>query len=93
VQKYKKKIYLGEFGQLSKSYDDNLQLMVNNNFANNAKRCGFSGALAWRLSDIRPGVNPEARYSYEAFGKPRPAYQFVKTFNENEIRLSENLLK
>jgi len=93
VQKYKKKIYLGEFGQFSKSYDDNLQLMVNKNFVNNAKRCGFSGALAWRLSDIRPGVNPEARHSYEAFGKPRPAYQFIKIFNENETRLSENFLK
>jgi hypothetical protein len=84
VNKHNKKIYLGEFGQFSKSYDDKLQLSTTENFIANAKRCGFSGALAWRLSDIRSGNNNEARYSYESFGKTRAAYQFVKNSNEQD---------
>lgn len=89
IKKHNKKIYLGEFGQFSKAFDDKLQLSVNKNFIKNAKKCGFSGALGWRLSDVRPGHNTEARHSYEAFGKTRPAYEFVKGFNENEARMAE----
>lgn len=81
VKKYQKKIYLGEFGQFSGAYDDKLQKSNAESFIANAKRCGFSGALAWRLSDVRPGYNPEARYSYEGNGGLRPAYEVIKSAN------------
>ncbi len=80
-KKYKKKIYLGEFGQQSKQFSDSLQLLSTREFIKNAKACGLSGALAWRLSDIRPEANPEARFSYEAYGVTRPAYQWIKEWN------------
>ena len=85
-QRYNKKIILGEFGQLQlyKAYDDPLQTKITRNFLNNARHCGFSAALAWRLKDNRLGHNEEARYSYISYGKPRPAYfefiEFVKKF-------------
>jgi hypothetical protein len=66
-------VYLGEFGQLSKAYDDPLQVKVTAAFVRAARAVGLAGAFAWRLSDIRPGNNPEARFSFEAFGKWRPA--------------------
>lgn len=73
-QNKKKPIQLGEFGQKSKAYNDELQVKNLKSFVQNAKQCGISKALAWRLSDIRSGVNEEARFSFEAFGKPREAY-------------------
>lgn len=83
IKKYGKKIYLGEFGQDSKRFDDELQKQNAISFIKNAKNCGFSGALAWRLSDVRPGHNTEARHSYEAFEKDkmRPAYEVIKNNN------------
>jgi len=66
-------IFLGEFGQRSKAFDDALQVTVTERFIANARACGLAGALAWRLSDIRPGYNAEARLSYEAYGRWRPA--------------------
>jgi hypothetical protein len=80
---YKKKIYLGEFGQLSKAYSDDLQVKTVTNFIRNAKACGFAGALAWRLADNRAGNNPEARLSFEAFGKMRPAYDVIRNWNHS----------
>ena len=91
AKKYNKKIYLGEFGQFSKSYDDNLQLNSTKNFIKNAKNCGFSGALAWRLKDVRDGHNPEARFSFYSWGKTRPAYDYIMKFNETEQRNFETL--
>jgi hypothetical protein len=73
-------LQLGEFGQLSHSFDDELQSQVTHNFLTNARKCGFRGALAWRLEDYRQGHNPEARYSYMAYGKPRPALEFFSQF-------------
>lgn len=66
-------VYLGEFGQSSKAFDDALQSRVTERFMRATADAGLSGCLAWRLSDVRPGHNPEARHSYEAFGKWRPA--------------------
>jgi hypothetical protein len=89
LQKYsklqKKKLILGEFGQnyFTHRYSDGLQIKNTQNFIHNANRCGFSEALAWRLSDIRDGANPEARYSFEAFGKVRPAYYLIQDNNHN----------
>ncbi len=81
ARSYGKKVYLGEFGQKSKYYDDNLQLSSTQRFIAAAKACGFAGALAWRLSDHRPGNNEEARFSFEAYGKTRPAYDYIKRWN------------
>ena len=82
--KNKKPIILGEFGQgfFTHRYDNQLQEKVTRNFIKNAQRCGFNEAFAWRLSDIRPGFNREARYSYEAHGKPRPAFYIIKNHNK-----------
>lgn len=87
LQKYaklnKKKLILGEFGQnyFNHRYSNELQTKNTENFIKNANRCGFSEALAWRLSDIRKGVNKEARYSFEAFGQMRPAYYIIQENN------------
>jgi hypothetical protein len=79
----KKQLILGEFGQnyFTHRYSDSLQIKNTQNFINNANRCGFSEALAWRLSDVRDGVNQEARYSFEAFEKMRPAYFLIQKNN------------
>ena len=70
-------IYLGEFGQSSEAFNNDLQLKVTHAFITRARKVGLAGAFAWRLSDIRPGTNPQARLSYEAFGTWRPAaYEF-----------------
>ena len=74
-------IYLGEFGQKSKAFDDALQSRVLRNFINASKECGLAGAFAWRLSDIRRGHNPEARFSFEAFGRWRPAMEVFRTLS------------
>lgn len=78
-----KPMILGEFGQsfFNHAYDDELQLTNTKNFIRNAKKCGFKQALAWRLSDIRPGQNKEARYSFEAFGTTRPAFDVIRENN------------
>jgi hypothetical protein len=83
--KNKKKLILGEFGQsyFTNRYDDNLQYHNTSNYLKSAMECGFSEALSWRLSDIRPGVNKEARYSFEAYGKMRPAYWLIQKHNLN----------
>lgn len=73
-------LQLGEFGQKSHAYDDELQSLITRNFLKNAQNCGFKSALAWRLDDTRTGHNPEARLSYMAFGKPRPALKVFKNF-------------
>lgn len=82
----KKELVLGEFGQsyLNHRYDDDLQLKNTINYLRNAKYCGFKEALAWRLSDVRPGVNKEARYSFEAYGKLRPAYRVIQEHNSSQ---------
>jgi endo-1,4-beta-mannosidase len=71
---------LGEFGQKSKSYDDELQASTTANFLKSAKNCGFGSALAWRLDDSRDGHNPEARHSYLGFGTPRKGYYVFRDF-------------
>jgi endo-1,4-beta-mannosidase len=79
-----KPIYLGEFGQKSAAYDDALQSRVLKQFVENARACGLAGVLAWRLSDNRPGNNAEARFSFEAFGKWRPAALVFKSLSSGE---------
>ena len=82
-QSNKKDLILGEFGQsfFNHRYDNNLQYENTVNYLRSAKSCGFKEALSWRLSDIRPGYNKEARYSFEAYGKPRPAYYVIQEAN------------
>lgn len=75
-----RKIYLGEFGQSSKAFDDFVQMKITQGYLSEAKRCGLAGAFAWRLSDVRPGFNPEARFSYEAYGRLRPAFKTFQNF-------------
>ena len=67
-----KKIYLGEFGQSNfwKTYSDSTQLNATRNFLYNSHRCGFDGALAWRLVENEP----ESFLAYEKNGVLRPAY-------------------
>jgi hypothetical protein len=77
ARRHGRQIYLGEFGQKSAAYSDETQARSTRGFLASARDCGFAGALAWRLSDIRPGHNPEARHSYEAFGRTRPAYEIM----------------
>lgn len=79
-----KPLILGEFGQgvLNRRYDDKFQARLTERFVRNAYRCGFDAAWAWRLKDERPGENPEARYSYWAFGKPRPAFETIKKLSD-----------
>lgn len=84
IVREKKPVFLGEFGQFSKRFDDRLQAEVTRAFLENARSCGLSGALAWRLSDVRPGFNPEARYSYEAHGRTRPAFEVMKEFSRSK---------
>ncbi|MBI4861082.1 MAG: hypothetical protein HY815_12625 [Candidatus Riflebacteria bacterium] len=78
-----KPVYLGEFGQSSSAFDDALQVKTTEAFIENARSLGLAGAFAWRLSDIRPGFNGEARFSFEAFGKWRPA---METFKRQSAR-------
>lgn len=73
IRRTARPVYLGEFGQSQSEFDDALQARLTEAFLRNAHAAGCAGALAWRLSDIRPGFNPEARHSYEAFGRWRPA--------------------
>lgn len=71
---------LGEFGQISKSFNDDLQAILTQRFLESAENCGFRSALAWRLEDSRNGYNAEARHSYLAFGSPRKAYYVLRDF-------------
>jgi hypothetical protein len=75
------KLFLGEFGQSNFAFDDELQKQITSGFLQNAYQCGFFGAMPWRLEDIRPGYNPEARFSYLAHGKRRPALKTFKKFS------------
>lgn len=83
-KRYNKKLVLGEFGQLhfDQRFDDKLQTHITKNFLDNALDCGFSAALAWRLMDVRPGPNEQAKYSYYAHGQPRPALNEFPAFQE-----------
>jgi hypothetical protein len=80
----KKKLIMGEFGQgfFTRRYSDVLQLMNTFNYLKNLEACGFTEALAWRLSDIRDGYNKEARYSFESYGRMRPAYYLIQANNQ-----------
>lgn len=94
AKNFNKKIILGEFGQwqLFRAFDDEVQTQLTKNFLNNARDCGLSAALAWRLKDERPGHNPEARFSYFHNGQTRPAYQEFVTFRaENPLPLETPL--
>lgn len=64
AKKHGKKIQLGEFGQfqIPEFIDNGTQSELTKNFLLNAKKCGFSGALAWRLTES--GV--AERYNYNA---------------------------
>lgn len=72
ARRYGKKIYLGEFGQSNfwKAYSDSTQTTATRNFLYNAHRCGFDGAMAWRLVENEP----DAFLAYEKNGVLRPAY-------------------
>ncbi len=78
-----KPVILGEFGQayFTHRYSDDLQLRNTRAYIASANSCGFKEALAWRLSDIREGENPEARYSFEAYGTTRPAFDLIRAEN------------
>lgn len=80
----KKKLILGEFGQgyFNAEYSNGLQWSNTKAYIKNAEYCGFSEAFAWRLSDVRKGYNEEARYSFTAFGKMRPAYYLIQKHNQ-----------
>jgi hypothetical protein len=82
-KKGKKDLILGEFGQsyFNSNYDDELQKRLTDNYIKNAPTCGFKEALTWRLSDVRPGYNKEARYSFESYGKMRPAFWLIQQHN------------
>jgi len=75
-----RRFQLGEFGQKSGAHDDEAQKKLTANFLSSAVECGFESALAWRLEDLRPGHNKEARYSYTAYGEPRPAWYVMRDF-------------
>jgi len=79
----RKEVILGEYGQsyFNKTYDDELQTRLTRNYLDQVERCGFTTALAWRLTDVRPGRNPESRYSFEADSGPRPAFQVIRERN------------
>jgi hypothetical protein len=83
-----KPVILGEFGQayFTRRYSDDLQVRNTRNYIDSANACGFKEALAWRLSDIREGENPEARYSFEAFGTTRPAFELIREENSRVSR-------
>ncbi|MBP6580697.1 MAG: hypothetical protein KA199_04090, partial [Sphingorhabdus sp.] len=74
---------LGEFAQGfdAQQFDDQLQLENVKAYATSAQHCGFTEAFAWRLSDVRPGANPDARFSFEANGALRPAYHWIRGWN------------
>jgi hypothetical protein len=84
-----KPVILGEFGQgyFTRRYSDELQVRNTRSYLTAAKECGMQEALAWRLSDIRSGDNPEARYSFEAFGTTRPAFDLIRAENIKNGRL------
>jgi hypothetical protein len=75
-----RRFQLGEFGQKSSAFDDEAQKKLTANFLSSAAECGFESALAWRLEDLRPGHNKEARHSYTAFGDPRPAWYVLRNY-------------
>ncbi len=83
-----KAVILGEFGQayFTHRYSDELQYRNTRAYIQSANACGFKEALAWRLSDIREGENPEARYSFEAFGTTRPAFDLIRAENGRSSR-------
>lgn len=83
-----KPVILGEFGQayFTHRYSDDLQARNTRAYLASANSCGFKEALAWRLSDIREGENPEARYSFEAFGTTRPAFDLIRAENVRTLR-------
>lgn len=64
AKEHNKKVQLGEFGQFQfpKKIDDKRQSRLTKNFLLNAKKCGFSGALAWRLTE----PNTSGMYNYNA---------------------------
>ncbi|NDG83972.1 MAG: hypothetical protein EBX52_02915 [Proteobacteria bacterium] len=80
VQSGGKTLILGEFGQsyFNKHFDDALQIANTRAYLRSAEECGFEEALAWRLSDIRPGRNIEARYSFETESGTRPAFEVIR---------------
>jgi hypothetical protein len=85
VERRVKPVILGEFGQsfFNHEYDDHLHVANTEAYLREAQACGFEEALAWRLSDVRPGYNKEARYSFEAYGKPRAAYYVIQEHNQS----------
>lgn len=68
-------IILGEFGQETKSENDNLQYSSTQAFLNNAKNSCFSGALAWRFD-----ANEAYWHWQNQDGSLRPAAQLMKNF-------------
>lgn len=73
-------IILGEFGQKSEVYDDNLQYVVTANFLHDASTHCFSAALAWKyeetiqtwLTHMRPdGTFRPAYYAIQYYGARR----------------------
>ena len=74
-------VILGEYGQAAPRFDDRLQVRVVEGFLSEAHRLGLRAALAWRLSDVRPGYNAEARFSFEAYAAWRPAAATHRTLS------------
>jgi hypothetical protein len=68
-------VYLGEFGQSTRSTDDTLQYNATASFLNNAKALCFKGALAWRFDAA------ESFWNYvRADFSERPAVAVMKAF-------------
>jgi hypothetical protein len=76
-----KPIYLGEFGHARESIDEPLQARVTQAYLDQAKACGFEGAFAWRLSEIKGGASKDERFAFESKGVKRSAYKVLQGFN------------
>lgn len=70
ARRHGKAVQLGEFGQARSRVSDSIQARATEGFLRNARSCGMSAALAWRLAE------PEgsAYLSFERHGRLRPAY-------------------
>ncbi|MGE0632802.1 MAG: hypothetical protein AB7O96_10355 [Pseudobdellovibrionaceae bacterium] len=85
AKKHGKQMILGEFGQGQLSFSsDWLQKESTSNFLENAKLCGFDGAMAWRLSGEEGGE----KFLFIRGTTVRPAYD---VFRRTSRRLSRAL--
>lgn len=72
-----KTVQLGEFGQARSRVSDSIQVKATEGFLRNARSCGMSAAMAWRLTE----PEASAHLSFERQGKLRPAYDVFRREN------------